>query len=74
MDDWQKDAIIYQIFPERFNIGMAQDVFKKREKGHYRLPEQRVRAWNERPHASHDGGHQYDFWGGDLRGIIEKLD
>ncbi len=74
MDDWQKDAIIYQIFPERFNIGMAGSVYEKRDKGHYGLPEQRVRSWSEKPVVSRDGGHQYDFWGGDIRGITAKID
>ncbi|PZC52870.1 MULTISPECIES: glycoside hydrolase family 13 protein [unclassified Mesotoga] len=74
MRDLQKDAIVYQIFPDRFNIGNGKNVFQKKQDGNYSLPKQRVRRWDEKPFPSTDGSHQYDFWGGDLIGITEKLD
>jgi glycosidase len=74
MKNWQRDSIVYQIFPDRFKIGNGKNVFQKREQGHYQLPKQDVRDWGEKPVASVDGSHQYDFWGGDLAGITEELD
>ena len=74
MRDWKKDAIVYQVLPDRFNLGNGKTVFQKKEEGYYSLPKQKVKSWEERPLPSIDGSHQYDFWGGDLIGIVEKLD
>ncbi len=53
--DWLKDAVIYQIFPERFNNGNPDISPKNTSK------------WGDKPkHKS--------FFGGDLEGIIKKLD
>ncbi|MDZ7671975.1 MAG: alpha amylase N-terminal ig-like domain-containing protein [Halanaerobiales bacterium] len=53
--DWLNDAVIYQIFPERFNNGNPDISPKNTSK------------WGDKPeHKS--------FFGGDLEGIIEKLD
>jgi glycosidase len=53
--DWLNDAVIYQIFPERFNNGNPDISPKNTSK------------WGTKPeHKS--------FFGGDLEGIIEKLD
>ncbi|MCY9516645.1 alpha-glycosidase [Paenibacillus apiarius] len=53
---WVKDAVFYQIFPDRFANGdPAND------------PDQ-VRPWEE----SNPGPH--DFYGGDLQGVLERLD
>ncbi|KMK77570.1 glycoside hydrolase family 13 protein [Alkalihalobacillus pseudalcaliphilus] len=55
---WVKDTVWYQIFPERFANGDAS-----------RNPND-VLPWNKK---DEDLG-QYSFYGGDIRGIIEKLD
>lgn len=53
--DWVKDAVFYQIFPERFANGdKANDP-------------PGVEAWGGRPTGR-------NFFGGDLRGIIDHLD
>ncbi|MCD6160703.1 MAG: glycoside hydrolase family 13 protein [Kosmotoga sp.] len=73
MDNW-KMGIIYQIFPDRFKIGCNNTVFKKAKSGLYSLPGQVPVNWCTKPRRSKDGSHQYLFWGGDLRGIVEELD
>lgn len=56
--NWVKDTVWYQIFPERFNNGNeANDVLG-------------THAWNNGP-APAVG--EYEFYGGDLQGIIDKL-
>jgi len=53
--DWVKDAIFYQIFPERFNNGdLANDPAG-------------VCRWGDLPTRE-------NFFGGDLQGVIDKLD
>jgi glycosidase len=76
---WAPDIVYYYVFPERFRNGNpANDpvpgVTKYRNKG----IEKHAR-WNERPFrpGSGDGSddvHNNDFFGGDLQGIIDKLD
>ncbi len=66
---WAKGALQYQIFPERFRNGdAANDV----QAGEYRYVGEPVRAaaWDDPPA---DGDFR-TFYGGDLRGILEKLD
>ena len=53
--EWAYDAVVYQIFPERFYNGDKSN------------DPEGVRAWGELPKG------QYDFFGGDLAGIIEKI-
>ncbi|EOD00782.1 glycoside hydrolase family 13 protein [Caldisalinibacter kiritimatiensis] len=55
VSEWVKDAVFYQIFPERFYNG---DKFND-PKG--------VEKWGEAPKSD-------NFFGGDLKGIIDKLD
>jgi cyclomaltodextrinase / maltogenic alpha-amylase / neopullulanase len=77
--DWAQDIVYYYIFPERFRNGdKANDpqVGRDRYKTH---GIERHKSWNERPYrpGSGDGSdtvHNNDFFGGDLAGIIEKLD
>ena len=53
--DWVKDAVFYQIFPDRFAISD-------------RVPKpSNLEAWNARP-------TYHGFKGGDLLGVLEKLD
>ncbi|MBZ4644902.1 MAG: cyclomaltodextrinase / maltogenic alpha-amylase / neopullulanase [Petroclostridium sp.] len=52
--DWVTDAVVYQIFPERFYNGDKKNDPEK------------VHKWGEPPKAD-------TFFGGDLKGIIEKL-
>ena len=77
--DWFKKAVAYQIFVDRFARGRAtrgsypRAAFH-REKGRTIYLHRR---WNEPPLHSPLPGRRYydpcDFFGGDLRGVIDKL-
>ncbi len=83
---WAQEAIIYQIFPDRFRNGdpsndpTQEDWFYPDERGHA-FP---VRPWNRPvpdpepndPAANPEwyGTYSATFYGGDLQGILEKLD
>ncbi|MBR3750921.1 MAG: glycoside hydrolase family 13 protein [Clostridia bacterium] len=66
--DWCAGGVMYQIFPDRFNsAGKGDPTGKRMHKG-----------WNEAPEylpiAPKDYYAADDFFGGDLKGIEEKLD
>lgn len=70
--DWYKEGVIYQIFPDRFNKGSREDFTPT-------YPPRTIlhTNWNDTPHYFRrpDGSIDYwDFFGGNLLGIIEKLD
>ncbi|MCC6804674.1 MAG: alpha-glucosidase C-terminal domain-containing protein [Anaerolineae bacterium] len=66
--DWTQGMVIYQIFPDRFANGdPANDHRMKGVYGH----EPQLRRWGERPEYPPLGR---DFYGGDLRGVIDHLD
>lgn len=70
---WLEAAVFYQIFPDRFYNGdPANDVPPGAWTNHHGHAVQR-RAWDEPPLPWNDGGN-LDFYGGDLAGIIQKLD
>ena len=77
--DWAKEAIAYQIFPDRFYNGdKSNDNARTMARGYQPIQH---RSWEELP-ANHsktpekDGDLQdcNDFFGGDLAGITAKLD
>ena len=76
---WARDAVYYYIFPDRFRNG---DPGNDPRPGVAKYHEHTVELhadWNEKPFkpGSGDGSDdQYsnDFFGGDIAGIIEKLD
>ena len=81
--DWARDLVYYYVFPERFRNGdkgndprpgggRPQDRYQDRDV-------ERHAKWNEKPFkpGTGDGSdalYNNDFFGGDLAGIIEKLD
>jgi glycosidase len=69
--NWLHNAVIYQIFPERFHIGRGLSVELKQQQGFYTKPGDVVRRWNETPSRGPEQNRH--FWGGDLEGIREKL-
>jgi glycosidase len=67
--DWAKDAVVYQIFPDRFNNG---DPSNDKPAGTFSYGGQTTqRKWGEPPAQPPQGS---DFFGGDLEGVIRKLD
>lgn len=66
--DWTKGMVIYQIFPDRFANGdPTKDYVSFGVYGHKPL----YKKWGEAPEHPPLGR---DFFGGDLRGVIDKLD
>jgi len=71
--DWFKDAVIYQIFVDRFHNGNSHNyVYKKRDI--YQIHSN----WNDPvpydKELSNSELARSDFYGGNLKGIIKKLD
>jgi glycosidase len=77
--DWAPDIVYYYIFPERFRNGDKRNdpkVGRDRYKNH---DIEFHTKWTDKPFrpGSGDGSddvHSNDFFGGDLAGIIDKLD
>lgn len=65
--DWAADAVVYQIFPDRFARSAAA--------AHRPLPDWAIPCdWASTPVAVSRPETPYQFYGGDLDGIIERLD
>ena len=74
--NWMKEAIIYQIFPDRFfNGNPANDAAKTTARG---AEPTALKQWNDLPGIpnvnDNDAYFNNDFFGGDLEGIRQKLD
>lgn len=68
---WLKDAIFYQIFPDRFANGdLGND--PNMESIGYRDIKRNTFAWGQK--APDGAKNMLDFYGGDLQGIYQKLD
>lgn len=67
--EWVKDAIFYQIFPDRFYCGDPSTNVKE---GEYTLAGEKVSvaSWDDPEGVNRGNGV---FYGGDIPGIIEKL-
>ena len=66
--EWMRKGIMYQIFPDRFYA--SGEAHPRREECYYH------KNWNETPILMPEGGDDNcarDFFGGDLKGIEEKL-
>ncbi|MBN1640470.1 MAG: alpha-amylase [Anaerolineae bacterium] len=79
---WIKDAVIYQIFPDRFFNGDPKNDPEPSDPTVYGNPVQ-IRDWEELPEgycrayedvACDEGPLGRDFFGGDLQGVKDKLD
>ncbi|SNX53839.1 alpha amylase N-terminal ig-like domain-containing protein [Thermoanaerobacterium sp. RBIITD] len=80
--DWMKGAVMYQIFPDRFfNGDTSNDQAKTLSRGND--PIELHSNWNDLPDNPNDKGKpgykgdgiwSNDFFGGDLKGIDDKLD
>ena len=70
--EWVKDAVFYQIFPDRFCNGDESNDVKNGEYTQDGFPTIRMPSWDART-LTYQEGHCLDFYGGDLRGVQEKI-
>lgn len=68
--DWAKGAVMYQIYVDRFCNGDPSNDVETNEYCYIGEPVHRVEDWGRYP-ARMD---VRDFYGGDLQGVIDKLD
>lgn len=68
--DWAKGAVMYQIFVDRFYNGDPDNDVQDREYIYIGAPCERVSDWSSPPSAM----DVRRFYGGDLKGVMEKLD
>ena len=69
---WVKEAVFYQIFPERFFNGDPGNDVRPGEYAQEGHPAIRMERWTDRP-LSYQEGFCLDFFGGDLEGIRQKI-
>lgn len=69
---WVKNAVFYQIFPERFCNGDPSISVKDNEYSFDGHPAVQVKDWNAAP-EDFDKAFCMDFYGGDLIGIKQKI-
>lgn len=77
--DWASDAVYYYIFPDRFRNGDPANDPRPDVDRYHDLPVEFHDNWLDKPYkpGSGDGSdaiYNNDFFGGDIAGIIEKLD
>ncbi len=71
--DWFKNAVMYQIFPDRFFRAGDRYDFPERKTG-YRMHGDWYEEFCFDKHPYENGPACNDFYGGNLKGIMEKLD
>ena len=76
---WAKDAIYYYIFPDRFRNGDSRNDHRPGIDTYQDKGVEFHRNWLDKPWKpgtgdGSDGVYNNDFFGGDIAGIIEKLD
>jgi glycosidase len=78
--DWAKNATMYQILPDRFRDGDPDNADDWPFGDVYGTPQHLHGVWNEPVDDPRDTGSPYfnrwsaDFFGGDLQGVLDKLD
>ena len=70
--EWVKEAVFYQIFPERFCNGDPSNDVKTGEYSQSGFPTIAMDSWDAKP-LTYQEGHCLDFYGGDLQGVKEKI-
>ncbi|MBR5614639.1 MAG: glycoside hydrolase family 13 protein [Clostridia bacterium] len=69
--DWFKKSIMYQIFPDRF---FKEDIEIKNKLNQYRMHDDWYEPMFFDKHPYENGPACNDFYGGNLKGIMSKLD
>lgn len=77
--DWAQDAVYYYIFPDRFRNGDKTNDPRPGTRRYQNNDVEFHQNWNDKPYKpgtgdGSDSVYNNDFFGGDLAGIIEKLD
>ncbi|MEP6939429.1 MAG: glycoside hydrolase family 13 protein, partial [Rudaea sp.] len=77
--DWARDVVFYYIFPERFRNGDPRNDPKPGVDRYQDKTVELHRNWLDKPWLPRSGdgsdeSYGNDFFGGDIAGIIEKLD
>ncbi|TAG05940.1 MAG: glycoside hydrolase family 13 protein [Betaproteobacteria bacterium] len=77
--EWAPDIVYYYIFPDRFRNGNRANDPKPGVDTYQNYGVEFHSNWNEKPYRPNtgdgsDGVFNNDFFGGDIAGIIEKLD
>ena len=70
--EWVKDAVFYQIFPERFCNGDESNDVQNGEYSRDGHPTIKMKNWDD-PALTYQEGFCLDFYGGDLQGVKEKI-
>lgn len=70
--DWIKNAVFYQIFPDRFCNGNPENDVKDGEYTFDGYECKKISDWNKSPEP-YEKARCMDFYGGDLEGIIQKI-
>ena len=70
--EWAEGCVMYQIFVDRFRNGDTSNDVLSDEYSYNNAPVIRVKDWEQLPSA--DGGDIREFYGGDLQGVMDKLD
>lgn len=69
---WVKNAVFYQIFPERFCNGNPDNDVRDGEYVFDGSPAKRITDWNAVP-EEYEKARCLDFYGGDLEGVSQKI-
>ena len=69
---WVKEAVFYQIFPERFCNGDPSNDVRPGEYSQEGHPTIHMEHWSDTP-LTYQEGFCLDFYGGDLEGVRQKI-
>ena len=77
--EWYRHGLVYQIFPDRFarEEGITEEKLAARLKGHEHGSKRRIVPWDTPVRYERNADRSiaaWDFYGGSLNGIREKLD
>lgn len=77
--EWARDVVFYYIFPDRFRNGDPRNDHRPGVDTYQDKGVEFHRNWLDKPYKpgsgdGSDGVYNNDFFGGDIAGIIEKLD
>jgi len=71
--EWAVGAVMYQIYPDRFYNGDKSNDVVNNEYAYLGKAAKRIEDWNQ-DIAPEIGADVCNFYGGDLKGVIDKLD